>query len=322
MKYKDVHEISYEPRWSEQASALYKGLGWGKSPDAPLFDLEHVDQLMQGAIDTHIHSGPDAYITRVQDDLDIAIQACQAGMGAVVYKCLSAPTARSAKITQKVIDQWAKEHNKESTKVIGGIVLSYAVGGLNPEAVRCTARLGGRVVWTPVVDSSHHHKITGQPGGIEVVDGDKVVPELREIFKIIAKYDMVLALCHHSTRERFIMIDDAKEEGVKRISIVHPTESLVKMSITQMEIAAEKGAYLELCCLDFSEREIIWDEWLEIIKQVGVDHIILGTDVGNWKLPPPVMQYRTLLGRLLESGIPETDIERMAKTNPRKLIFD
>ena len=321
MPYEDVSELSYEPQWREAAKRLYKGAGWTQDPDAPLFDIARADELLKGAIDVHVHSGPDAYVARPFDEDDIGIQASQIGMSAVVFKCFSSPTARSAKIAQKAVDQWAKEHGKESTRLIGGVVLGYAVGGLNPEAVRTTARFGGKFVWTPGRDSSHHHKVLGQEDGIEVIDKHgRVVPELREIFEIIVKYDMVLSLCHHNTRERFIMIDEAREMGVKRIEIVHPTESIVKMSIDQMKTAAKKGAYLGLYYIAFQAPEVPWEGAIETIKEVGADHFVLGTDAGNWIFPPPAAVLRIFLGRLLSSGIPEADVEKMVKINPQKLI--
>lgn len=324
MRYGDIHEFSLEPKWSQLARVSYAALGKiGKGlPDFVVPDPEKANQLMKGAIDTHIHVGPDPYIPRSGDAIDVAIQACEMGMGAVVCKPNFLPTVMAAHVAQRVVVQWAKEHGKESTKVIGGITLGYPVGGLNPEAVRCAAKMGGRFVWTPIIDSSHTRRVFELKDGIEVIGSDdKVLPELREIFKIIAKYDMVLTLGHQSTRERFIMLDDAKEEGVKRISINHPTESLVKMNLDQMKMAAEKGAFLELCCMDFDKEEVIWDEWIEAIKEVGADHFILGTDCGNWAFPTPAPTYRAMLGRLLKSGIPEADIEKMAKNNPHKLIF-
>ncbi len=320
MRYEDVQELSYEPKVLEQARARAKKSGQSEDADAPLFDLARVDRLMKGAVDTHIHSTPDAYRTHLWDEAELGIRACEMGMGAVVCKCFSSPTARSARLAQKVVDGWAKGHGKESTKVVGGVVLGYAVGGLNPEAVRCSARIGGKFVWTPGVDSSHNHKMIGQPGGIEVINGDKVVPELREVFSLVTRYDMVLSLCHHNTRERFIMIDDAKEEGVRRIVIVHPLQTWVKMSIDQMKIAASKGAYLELDC-EALEPEAFWNERVEMIKEVGADHIVIGTDCGSWKYPPPATQYRAFLCKLLQSGIPEAQLEKIARLNPNKLIW-
>ena len=323
MRYEDIRELSYE--LIEQVRTRYKGHGWDTAkwdPDTPILDFERVYRALRGSIDTHVLPGPDGWVNRPLDDIDIAIEACKVGMGGVVYKGMDS-TVRSARLAQKVVDQWAKEHGKESPKIIGGVTLGTLVGGLNPEAVRWSAKIGGKFVWTPVNDSSHTRKLWGLTGGIEVIGkDDKVLPELREIFRIIAKYDLVLAFSHQSSRERLIMIDDAKEEGVKRMLIVHATESIVKMSIEQMKMAAEKGAYIELCCLDFNPIELIWDEWLEIIKEVGADHIILATDAGNYHCGAnPTIQYTALLGRLLEFGVSDEDVEKMTKINPRKLIF-
>ena len=67
---------------------------------APRFDVERVWKLMDGAIDVHIHPGPDAYNARVYDKLEIAIQACQVGMKTVVCKGHSMP-AHAPRISSK-----------------------------------------------------------------------------------------------------------------------------------------------------------------------------------------------------------------------------
>ena len=63
------------------------------------------------------------------------------------------------------------------------------------------------------------------------------------------------------------------------------------------------------------------DETFEAIKEVGADYFVLGSDGGNWKLPPPAYTFRTMLGLLLERGISESDVEKMARINAEKLIF-
>jgi predicted metal-dependent TIM-barrel fold hydrolase len=316
MSYDTVRELSYE---MEADNKLFFEMIF---PKGQKVRLEKLDLLMNGAIDTHIHPAPDANATRPFDDIQLAIQACEAGMGAVVFKCHSFPTVRSAIIAQRVVDEWAKENGKKSTKVVGGVVLNYNVGGLNPEAVEAVARFESRFIWTPNLDSSHHRKVAGGSGGIEVLDSrGKVVPELINIFKLIAKHDLVLSITHHNTKERFLMIDAALDVGVKRIEICHPNAPTTKMSIDQMKIAAEKGAYLGIYCVNFAPPLFSINETMEIIKEVGTDRIVLGTDLGNWRLPPPVVNYRILLGLLLEKGVAEGDIEKMAKLNAQTLIF-
>lgn len=315
MDYDSIRELSYELK--DEVDQVYKTFTPGKS-----FQWEELDSLMEGAIDTHIHGAPDSHAVRPLDELQIALEACKNKMGGVVFKCHSFPSARTTAIAQRVVNEWAKANNMESTKVIGGVVLNYNVGGLNPHAVEAAAANGGRFIWTPNMDSAHHKRLTGKTGGIEVIDSNnRIVPELAEVFKLIAKYDLVLSLTHHSTKERFVMIDAARELGVNRIEIVHPNAPGAKMSIEQMKIAAEKGAYLGLYCVNFAPPLFYIDEVVETIKEVGADHIVLGTDVGNWRVAPPTITYKIYLGMLLEKGISKADIIKMGKENPRKLIF-
>jgi hypothetical protein len=302
---------------------------YGAIPDgytrltAPRFDMDRVWKLLDGAIDVHIHPGPDAYNTRVYDELDIAIQACRLGMGAVVFKAHSMPSARSAYFVQRFVDDWAEEHNRRKTDVRGGVMLNYSVGGLNPEAVLVSYRVGGKHVWLPNKDASFHHKLYGIPGGIEVLDEkDKVVPPLREIFELIAEGDMVLSFSHQSVKERFILLDEAKKIGVKRIEICHPNALTAKMTVDQMKIVSEKGAFLGIYCAGFGPSHMwSWDEFMEIVNVVGCDRIVIGTDCGSFAYPSPSEAMRLFITGMLFRGIPDHDVEKMVKLNPGELLY-
>ncbi len=290
---------------------------------APRFDMERVWKLMDGAIDVHIHPGPDAYNARVYDELEIAIQACQVDMKAVVFKGHSMPSARSAYFVQKAVDLWAEQHHKGKIDVRGGVMLNDAVGGLNPEAVLTSYRIGGKHVWLPNKDFSFHHKLYGIPGGIEVLDEkDHVVPSLREILSLMAEGDMILSLSHQSVKERFIVIDEAKRAGVKRIEVGHPLAVMAKMTIDQMKIAAEKGAYLGMYCANFDiGLTWSWEEFMEAVRVVGCDHIVIGTDCGHFAFPSPLEAMRLFITGMLTRGIPDKDVEKMVKANARNLLY-
>jgi hypothetical protein len=315
MSYENIEEPSY--LLMEEARKLYAEV----MPPHPI-DIDKAQRLMEGAIDTHIHGGPDAWAKRYWNDIEIAMQAADMGMGAVVIKCHSSPSSRSAQLSQWTVDHLSAQQHKKSIRVIGGVVLNYNVGGLNPEAVDTSALLGGRFVWTPNVDAAHHRKMEGKPGGIAVIDDqDKVVPALRDVFEVVVKHDLVLSLSHHSTKERFIMIDTAKKMGVKRIEIVHPCYPVNKMSVDQMKIAAEKGAFVALTTLRLAPPEFSLKEMMQIIHTVGADHLVIQTDLGTWMGPPPPVAYRIFLCMLLGQGVSETDIRKMAVNNPERLIF-
>ena len=316
MTYEDVRELSLD--MTEEFRAIYKLF----TPKGAPLDLIKLDELVQGTFDTHMHPAPDAYAARPLDDVQLAIEACKIGMGGIVLKCHSFPTARGARIAQRLVDDWAKTNGKESPRIIGGAVLNQNIGGLNPEAVESVVGLGGRFIWTPNLDASHHRRLYGLTGGIEVIDDDgKVTGDFAEILRLIAEYDLVLSITHQSTRERFIMVDAAVEAGVERIEICHPNHPSGKMSIEQMKHVASKGAYLGLYCVNFAAPLFSLDEMLEAIKVVGADRIVIGTDLGNWVVPPPAINYKILLGLLLANGVSEQDINKMAKDNPRSLIL-
>ena len=51
---------------------------------------------------------------------------------------------------------------------------------------------------------------------------NKVVRELREIFKIIKDYDAVLGTAYVSPEEAFVVIEAARNAGVNKIVLTHP----------------------------------------------------------------------------------------------------
>lgn len=289
---------------------------------APRFDMDRVWKLMDGAVDVHIHPGPDAYNARVYDELEIATQACRAGMRAVVFKGHSMPSARSAYFVQKAVDRWAEENGRRKIDVRGGVMLGYSVGGLNPEAVLTSYRIGGRHVWMPNKDASFHHKLYGIPGGIDPLDAnDRLAPELREILAMVAEGDMVFSLSHQSVKERLIIIDEARKMGVKRIEVGHPLALTAKMTVEQMKLAADKGAYLGMYCANFESLVWSWEEFLTAVKVVGCDRIVIGTDCGHFAFPAPFEALRLFITGMLTRGIADKDVEKMLKTNPSALLY-
>jgi hypothetical protein len=293
----------------------------GTSLSTRLFDVDRVWKLMDGAIDVHIHSAPDAYAPRLADEVELGIKACEAGLKAVVFKCHSAPNARSIPVVQSAVDVWASEHEKQRTEVFGGVVLNYAVGGLNPEAVAVNARFGGKYVWTPNLDSANHRKIVGLKAGINVIGNDgKVVPEMREIFRLIAEADMVLGICHLTAAEVFALIKEAHDAQVKRIEIVHPNHPSFRLSHENLATAVDMGVFLGLYSWNVAPPMFDLDYYLSVIKRVGVDYVVFGSDCGHFKNVPPTESLRMFITALLLAGVPDKDVERIVRINPSRLL--
>ena len=109
--------------------------------------------------------------------------------------------------------------------------------------------------------------------------------------------------------------------GVKRIEVCHPNHILTKMTLEQMKTAAEKGAYISFYCAGFAPEHWSWDEIIQAIKIVGSEHIILGTDCGNFEFPSPVEAMRLIITGILTRGIHDMDVEKMIKSNPSRLLY-
>lgn len=289
---------------------------------APRFDLDRVWKLMDGLIDVHCHSGPAATTHRLYDVLDMAKQASEVGQRALVSKAHNVPTTRDAIIAQKCHNEWAAANNKKRVDLFGGVVLNYAVGGLNPDAVVSAYRLGGKYVWLPNLDAAHHRRVVGVEGGIELLDENgKVVPELREILSLIADGDMALGVGHNSTKERFAVVDEAVKMGVKRIEVNHVNFPLTRMTPEQAKTIASKGALVGIYVMEFKPPLFYMEEALDIIRVVGPENIVIGSDCGHFQMPPPVQSLRLMITELLIAGIPDKDVEKMVKTNPATLVY-
>ena len=102
---------------------------------------DRIAELMRGACDLHIHAAPDLGPRR-QDLVQVARDAREAGMRALGFKDHNTTTADRCYVASQLVP---------GIQLLGGIVLNYAVGGFNPEAVEKAIRLGAGIVWMPSI---------------------------------------------------------------------------------------------------------------------------------------------------------------------------
>lgn len=87
-----------------------------------------------------------------------------------------------------------------------------------------------------------------------------------------------------------------------------------------MKIASDKGATIELS-FNFGGDSFSWDTFMEVYKQVGPDKMITSTDAGWLATASPVEGMRAYITGMLLHDIPEKEVEKMVKTNPRNLLY-
>src|SRR6266508_3906304 len=102
-------------------------------------DYSEID--LTGTIDLHIHSAPDVG-PRKMDDLEVARQAAQRGMRAILLKSHWTLTADRAYLVEKVVS---------GIRVFGGLALNQSVGGFNPAAVEVALKMGAAQIWMPTL---------------------------------------------------------------------------------------------------------------------------------------------------------------------------
>lgn len=267
-------------------------------------------QTLNGAIDMHAHSNPDG-VPRSIDAIDLAKLAKSRGMRALVLKNHYEPTTLMACTVRKEVP---------GIEIFGGISLDLTVGGVNPAAVDWMTKVSGgcgKVVWFPTYDSENQARPSGRPFS-PVVRNGAVTPEVSQVIAIAAKNNLVLETGHSSPSEALIIIREAKRQGVQNVMVTHAMSNLVNMSIADMQAAAKMGAYLELTFVRPGTDAA--QAYVKAIRAVGPEFIVLSSDLGQANNPLHPDGLLSMYQYLVSQGIPVADIDRMAKTNPAKLL--
>ncbi len=270
---------------------------------------------LEGAIDAHVHSAPDS-VPRSITAIEAAQLARRHGMRAMLYKNHYAETAALAFLVAQVVPE---------VEAYGGIALNRAVGGINLVAVERMAQMTGghgRIVWLPTFDSEHGHRNnTPNPDFVPVSRNGALLPELTELFALMARLELALATGHSSPAENLTIIAAAREAGIDRIVVTHPSSSLVEMPIAMQIEAAGLGALLEYpVALALPGGEIPFEDFAEQIRAVGPGNVVLTTDLGQAGNPVHTDGFALAIARLAGFGFAADEIDTMIRTNPARLL--
>jgi hypothetical protein len=294
---------------------------------------EDIQRLMEGAYDTHFHATPGISPSK-NSVLELAMEAKSYGMKGIVYKDLNFSTAPQASIASDAVP---------GIDVIGGVTLSACLGGVNPFAVEASFKMGGRVVWMFALDSAfqvrqmfapdypfpmEHNRNLLVPlelGGYSVFrkGAEDLTDEAREIVALCKKYDGVLETSHLSPEEAFAMVREGKNQGLERMVVTHANSSLTPYSIEQQKEFIALGATVNYCVEPYltklSRSALPMNDMFGLIRQVGVDNVVLGSDAGANFWPTAIECVRIMIVGLLANKFTEDEISRLIKTNPDRI---
>lgn len=277
---------------------------------------------LAGVIDFHCHTGPDV-VSRSITDFGLARLARDAGLRAIVLKNHYTMTADRAQLVMGEIPGIA---------VFGGIALNRAVGGLNAEAVRRMAAMDGhrgKIVWLPTFDAEAQVRFSNEKRPfVAVVRDGKPMPELAEIFQLIAQNDLILATGHSSADESLVLIAAAKEAGVKRLLITHVLAESIGATPDHLRKFADAGAILECTWLAHQPTggpvnvgpTLAVAEAARAIKSIGAEHFLISSDLGQAGNPAHPTGLRAFIAALKAAGLTDRDIDLLARKNPARLL--
>jgi hypothetical protein len=276
---------------------------------------------LRGAIDMHVHSAPDIR-QRAYTDIELMEAAVRVGARAVVIKSHHGTTMNRAFLVNEM--NRIMHGTENNLTVFGSITLNRPVGGLNPAAVETALKMGAKVVWLPTTHASNEMARQGKTGGIECVSGGRIVEPLKEIFKMIKDYDVVLGTAHLSPGEIFVVTEAAKNMGINKIVITHPEWPTVNMSLEdQVKITKDYDVYLEKCyahALGGGKYQKNLSDNLVVIKEAGCKNVIISTDGGQVENPHWEMALAEYHQFLADNGIPGEDIDYMGRSLPARLL--
>jgi hypothetical protein len=286
-----------------------------------------IDSLLKDALDLHVHSGP-GLISRSLDHVEASREAKNAGMRGIVVKDQHSMTCYSVYFIKKYV------LGEQPFELFGGIVLNNATGGINPYTVDAAIKSGAKIIWMPTSSSENHietHKRiqTGFPKTkektideipLKIVDPNgKLLPQVSQICSLIAQGDVVLGTGHLYLDEIRLLVQEAIDQGVKKILMQHP-EFIVDASIEDMIAFADKGVFIEHSMAFYVKGTIDPEYLLEMIRKVGAERTTLGSDLGQVGNPSPVEGFRKCLEIMLKLGVSDEEIDLMIRKNPAKLL--
>jgi len=321
--------------------------------------LALTQELLQGAIDIHIHPGPHLFSSpRRVDPFEAAIQARDAGMQAIVLLDVFEMSNGTAWLVNRAVPDF---------KVYGGLILNTVYGGMNPRAVKTALYYGdgakyisfgahstyyqaakeGRIIdgkFVPLSQLYPKFKTEELDRCIRIPVDEDPGPELDEILQLIADHPHVYLDTGHVSVEEAVRLIDLKEKyGYQKIIV---SSSVTKIAtLEQLQQMAAKGAFIEYTFGAYTAATLIplthyyvEKEYISIdegmagaakgglpavaqnMLAIGPEHCIMATDFGRYGLSTPVEGLRQFITCLLDLGVSPDDIRTMVKTNPERLL--
>ena len=282
------------------------------------------DELLQDAIDCHVHAYPD-FVHRAQDMIGVAVDAARAGMRAVAFKDHWNISANAAYLAQLHVEKLVELGELDrAIEVYGGAGTCL---GMNVEYITQAVKYPNfKMIWFPTFTSKGFWRSAGFPDheGVSLVEDGEVLPDVVRIMEIAAENHVGIGFGHTDFQELLPLAKKAKELKV-RATLDHPLLELNKLLIEEMQEIADQGVFVGTYCQPMipSLYQPVADpmETIKTIKAIGPKRCIIGSDFGQVLHVNTVDGMRIFIRALLGFGIEPDEIKLMLNDNPAKLMY-
>src|SRR5215470_806962 len=301
---------------------------WNVDPVRGPVDLGLTDPSLVGAIDVHLHVDPDAPgtggVIRAIDVFEATRIAMARGMRGFVFKTHQDTGSASGAYM-------VRRHVSPTFEIFARMASNYATGGINVAALEHFTQIKGG--WARIYEMPTRDSITAttRPGSMDRAElararpwmlmmppetppfiavsrnGD-LLPEVKHLIGVLAKIRtvdsngrMVLATGHATPEEHLLLAREGRKQGLNVL-------------LTQL------GAFIEVTASRVYRNEAGRKEAAALIRKVGAEHIIVGTDCGQTTNVYPTDCLVLAARGLREQGITPREIDLMYKINPAKLL--
>ena len=252
---------------------------------------DRVEALLKGAFDFRIHTGPEPDGERRTNYLEAGRDSYEAEMAGFVLMKHRHPTALAA---------YALNRMYPGFNAVGSIVLNASVGGLNPDAVEASAKLGAKVVWMPTQDA----------GSIRLLDAPN---DLEAVLEVAKSHGMAVASTHATFADTEMLVRLAGPVGLERLVVTNPA---TRFGADEADRLLSHKLYVELPFLSYYQSSDAGKRLRADVNIIGADRCIVSTDFGQWTNPPPAEGMRMAIAAMLDAGMHEADIAKVVRTNP------
>lgn len=286
--------------------------------------------LLEGTYDLHIHCGPDI-VPRSVTGLDMAKRAAARGMKGFAIKAHYGCTCQEAALLRELVP---------ACNTIGTLTMNSSTGGINPMAVETAARLGARIIWCPTFDSASQQKyyLENLPQYIgmqsKLLQQGVTVPaycltdengqltcEMSEVLDLVREYDLVLGTGHITHEETFALAREAHRRKFQKLLITHADWSFTHYSIAEQRELVELGATIEHTYTSPAVLgPVTWEEVFREIRDIGPEHVILSTDLGQAANEFPDDGLLHYAEQILGAGFTKNDLYQMLAEGPARLV--